>query len=134
MMGVRRAAAILGLLVIVLSLATGTSDAKRHKKGHAWASGITLVNSAPTAFDGKVSSKLGACRSQRLVTIYYTDPQTGQTQPLSVQRTANDGRYQVSLTTPAYAGTYQAQVSKQRIRAQDAPQTCRGAKSAVVRI
>jgi hypothetical protein len=136
MVGLRRAAVILLSVVLTLSIAAAVAGANKHKKrkGKVWASEITLVHALPTEFTGRVTSKLGACGSQRLVTVYYTDPQTGQTQPISVQRTGGDGRYQVTLPTPAYAGTYQAQVSKQRIRAQKAPQTCRFAESPSVRV
>ena len=123
-------------VVLALSLASTVAGAKKHKKrkGKVWASEITLVHAVPTEFTGRVTSNLGACGSQRLVTLFYTDPQTGQTQPISVQRTGGDGRYQVTLPAPAYAGTYLAQVSQQRIRARKAPQTCRFAQSASVRV
>ena len=135
MVRLRRAVAVLVVLVLVLSFATAAGAGKRkHPKGQVWRSKITVVHPTPTQFSGTVSSKLGACRSQRLVTVFYTDPQTGQTQPVSVQRTTKDGRYLVNLTMPAYAGTYQAQVSKQRIRARKAPQTCKGAVSSTLTV
>ena len=91
---------------------------KRHKK-RGYATRVTLTHPSDTQFTGRVSSKLKACRNQRLVTVYYTDPFTGQIQPVSVQRTNKSGRYQVDLTHPAYGGNYQAKapkVSKRRTR------------------
>jgi len=135
MVRLRRAVAVLVVLVLVLSFATAAGAGKRkHPKGQVWKSEITLVHATPTQFSGTVSSKLGACRSQRLVTVFYTDPQTGQTQPVSVQRATKDGHYVVNLTMAAYAGVYQAQVSKQRIRAHKAPQTCKGAVSSTLTV
>jgi hypothetical protein len=132
----RRAGVLLLVAALVLALGATLAAGKKHKKrkGKAWASKITLVHPAPTEFTGTVSSKLDACRNRRLVTVYYTDPVTGQTQPLSVQRTGGDGRYEVSLPAPAYAGSYQAQVSEQRIRAHKAPQTCKADLSPVISV
>ena len=94
-----------------------------------WGSTVTLSHSAPAQFSGVVHSKLIGCRKSRLVAVYYFDPTSGQTQPLSVQRADGEGRYQVDLVAPAYVGSYQAIVIAQRIRANHAPQTCRAAKS-----
>jgi hypothetical protein len=74
---------------------------------------------------GTVRSKLTACLKHRLVTVFYTDPSSGNTALLSVQRTDGKGRYQVNLTHPAFAGAYQAQAAKQRTRARKRKQTCR---------
>jgi hypothetical protein len=125
--------------VLMLALCLGAAAAtakKRHRrpKGQKWASQVTLAHPASTQFSGTVSSKLSTCRDARLVTVYYTDPATLQTQPLSVQRTDKSGNYLVSLTAPAYAGTYQVQVSGQRIRAMKAPQTCKAAQSSTVTV
>jgi hypothetical protein len=127
----KRAGALLIVAALVLSLSATLAGAKKKhkKKGKKWSSEITLVQPASTEFSGRVDSGLGACRIHRLVTVFYTDPNTGQTLPLSVQRTDQHGRYVVSLTTPAYAGTYHAEVSEQQIRAKKAPQTCKGAAS-----
>jgi hypothetical protein len=124
------------LLILVLALALGTPLAgakKKHKKkGKSWASTVTLSHTAATQFTGVVGSKLAACRDSRVVTLYYTDPNTGQTQPLSVQRTDGKGGYQVDLTTPAYAGSYMVIVDKRKIRAMKAPQTCKGVTGTMV--
>jgi hypothetical protein len=40
----------------------------------------------------------------------------------------------VTLPTPAYPGTYQAEVLKRKIRAMKAPQTCRDAKSPAISV
>jgi hypothetical protein len=131
---VRRA----GILVVVAALALGSLGAvagakKKHKKkGQSWASQVTLAHPSSTQFTGVVTSKLKACRGSRVVTVSYTDPSTGQTSPLSVQRTDNAGGYQVTLSTPAYAGTYRVRVDQRKIRARKAPQTCKGAESTTV--
>ena len=131
---VRRA----GILLVVAALALGSLGAvagakKKHKKkGHKWASQVTLTHPSSTQFTGRVSSKLKACRGSRVVTVTYTDPSTGQTSPLSVQRTDNAGNYEVTLTTPAYTGTYQVQVDQRKIRAMKARQTCKAAVSTAV--
>ena len=126
-----------GILAVAIALAMGLvvapgSAKKRHKPtGTRWASSVTLGHPSPTEFSGHVGSKLAACRRARLVAVYYTDPTTGWTQPLSVQRAARDGRYQVSLAAPAYAGSYQAVIVKQRI---SGPQTCKQARSSPVNV
>lgn len=130
---VRRA----GIVLIVAALALGSlgavAGAKKHKKkGQKWASQVTLSHPSTTQFTGRVGSKLKACRGSRVVTVTYTDPSTGQTSPLSVQRTDNAGEYRVALTTPAYAGVYQVQVDRRKIRAMKALQTCKAAQSNTV--
>jgi hypothetical protein len=112
MLGIRRAGIV--LLVVALTLALGVAVAgakKKHKKK---------------------KSKLDACRDSRVATLYYTDPNTGETRPLAVQRTDSKGNYQMALTTPAYAGSYQVIVVEQKIRAMKAPQICNAATSAAV--
>jgi hypothetical protein len=131
---VRRAGILLTVLVVALGLGGAAAGAKKkHKRiGKSWASQVTLTTPTSTEFDGVVSSKLPACRGSRVVTVFYTDPNTSQTSPLSVQRTNNHGRYQVTLPTPAYPGTYQAEVAQRKIRALKAKQTCGKAKSSLV--
>jgi hypothetical protein len=129
----RRAGAV--LIVAVLAPALGGAVAvakKKHRKGHVWGSKITLTHPSATRFNGKVDSNLAACRKHRLVNVFYTDPGTGTTTLLSVQRTDGKGRYEVDLPQAAFKGTYQAQEIKQRIRARKAPQTCKGAVSGVI--
>ena len=124
-----------GILAMAIALAIGLlaspgAAKKRHRqKGTLWRSTVTLRHATPTQFSGTVGSKLAACRKARLVAIYYTDPTTGWTQPLSVQRADGDGQYRVSLAAPAYVGSYQAIIIEQRIRADHAPQRCKQAKS-----
>src|SRR3954453_9277639 len=136
-MGAMRRAGIV-LLVVVLAIGLGVAAAdgkKKHKKkAKKWPSQVTLSHPTDTQFTGVVSSKLDACRDTRLIGLYYTDAVTGQTQPLSVQRTNGKGHYQVDLPKPAYAGTYQVQLVEQRIRAMKAPQICKGAQSNVVTV
>jgi hypothetical protein len=133
MVQLRRAAVV--LLVVALALAVGGSLAaakkkKKHKpKGGTWASQVTLTLPTITHFEGTVSSELDACRGQRLVTVYYKDPNSENYLPLSVQRTDNDGRYAFDLPKPAYPGTYQAQLEEQRVHARKASQMCQGAPS-----
>jgi hypothetical protein len=122
-----------GILTVAIALAIGLlvtpgTAKKRHKR---WASSVTLSHPSPSRFSGTVRSKLGECRRARLVAVYYTDPTTGWTQPISVQRAQRDGSYQVSLPNPAYAGSYQAIIIKQRIRAK---QTCKQARSGPVEV
>ena len=122
------------LIIVVVAFGLSGAVAGAKKKNHKWPSQVTLTHPSSTQFAGKVTSRLAACRDSRLVTLYYTDPITLQTQPLSVQRTDKAGHYQVDLTTPAYPGSYRVQLSKQRIRALKAPQTCKGAQSSVVAV
>src|SRR4051794_22300146 len=98
-MGAMRRAGIV-LLVVVLAIGLGVAAAdgkKKHKKAKKWPSQVTLSHPTDTQFTGVVSSKLDACRDTRLIGLYYTDAVTGQTQPLSVQRTNGKGHYQVDL-------------------------------------
>jgi hypothetical protein len=131
---VRRAGILLTVLVLAIGLAGAVAGAKKkHKrKGASWPSKVTLAHPSSTQFTGTVGSKLGACRDSRVVKLTYTDPNTGQTWPLSVQRTDGGGGYQVTLTTPAYAGTYQVLVDQRKIRAMKATQTCKATQSSVV--
>jgi len=108
-------------------LGAPTTDGKK-RKTRGWSSKVTLTHPAPTLFTGRVSSRLAACRAARLVNLYYTDPGTGETSLLSVQRTNKKGSYRVDLVSPAYAGSYQAIVIGERIKALQRPQKCRGAK------
>ena len=127
---VRRAGILLTVLVVALGLGGATAGAKKHKKkGKAWASQVTLTHPQTNQFAGQVTSKLGACEGSRVVTLFYTDPNTGQTSPLSVQRTDGNGKYQVVLPKDAFFGSYQVQVAQRKIRARKAPQTCKGAES-----
>jgi hypothetical protein len=130
MVALRRAGAL--LLMIVLAVGSSGSVAgakKKHKKGRSWGSSVTLTQAASTQFAGAVSSKLGACAQSRVVTLTYTDPNTNQTLPLSVQRTDAAGGYQVTLTKDAFPGTYRVSVEERRITARKAPQRCLGAES-----
>jgi hypothetical protein len=126
------------MTVVVVALGLGGAAAgatKKHRpKAHAWASKVTLRHPATTQFTGSVSSKLKACRRERVVTLTYTDPQTGQTSPLSVQRTDGKGKYRVVLPKAPFFGTYQAHVAKRKIRALKAPQRCRADSSPAIAV
>jgi hypothetical protein len=130
-MSLRRAGAVLIVLVLALGLGGAVVGAKKKhkKKGHSWGSKITLAHPSGTRFTGKVDSKLAACFEGRLVNVFYTDPGSGQTALLSVQRTDGKGRYEVDLPQDAFPGAYQAQAAKERTRANKAPQTCNEATS-----
>jgi hypothetical protein len=132
----RRAGVLLVVIALALTLGAGLAGAGKHKKhkGKKWASKITLVHPSPTQFTGTVSSKLKPCRAQRVVTVYYTDPLTAQTLPLSVQRTNKKGHYQVDLPKPAFVGSYHAQVAKRKIRALKRKQTCKSAQSGFIAV
>jgi hypothetical protein len=131
---VRRAGILLIVLVVALGLGCATAGAKKKhkKKGTPWNSKVTLTHPQTNQFAGEVSSKLGACEASRVVTLFYTDPNTGQTSPLSVQRTDGKGRYQVVLPRDAFFGSYQVQVAQRKIRARKAPQTCKSAESTTI--
>src|SRR4029077_4140801 len=102
---VRRAGILLTVLVVALGLGGAAAGAKKKhkKKGEAWASQVTLGHPATTQFNGAVDSKLDACRSSRVVTLFYTDPNNGLTSLLSVQRTDGRAKYQVVLPKDAFA-------------------------------
>ena len=120
------------LLVVALTLAVGAAVAgakKKKKKPKRWDSTITLTHPATTQFVGVVGSKQKACRGSRVVTLYYTDPNTGDTRPLSVQRTDDKGHYQVDLTTPAYPGAYKAIVDERSVKVDKKKQICVGSTS-----
>jgi hypothetical protein len=133
---VRRAGILLTVLVVALGLGGAAAGAKKKhkKKGTAWASQVTLGHPATTQFNGAVDSKLDACRSSRVVTLFYTDPNNGLTSLLSVQRTDGRAKYQVVLPKDAFAGTYQVQVAQRKIRAHKAPQTCKAAESPAINV
>jgi hypothetical protein len=137
MVALRRAGALLVVIVIVLGLggALATAKKKHHKKkGRTWVSQVTLTHQTSTQFAGSVISGLGACAGSRVVTLTYTDPSTGQTSPLSVQRTDGAGRYEVTLTRNAFDGTYQVLVAERKIRARKAPQRCLDATSPAITV
>jgi hypothetical protein len=127
----RRAGAVLIIAVLALGLGGTVAGAKKKhkKKGHSWGSKITLSHPSDARFTGKVDSQLAACSEGRLVNVFYTDPGSGQTALLSVQRTDGKGRYEVDLPQPAFPGAYQAQAAHERIRANKAPQTCKESAS-----
>jgi hypothetical protein len=130
----RRAGVLSAVAVLVLDLSATSAADKKKRKGKSWSSAITLVHATSTEFSGRVSSNLKACRPQRLVTVFHTDPHTGQTLPLAVQRTDKQGGYLVALPKPAFSGTYHAEDSEQKIRALRAKQTCKAAQSASVSV
>jgi hypothetical protein len=133
MAGRRRVAAISLVLVIALGVAGGAADAKKkHHRKRGWRTTVTLSQSSSTQFKGKVGSKLRACISKRVVTLYYTDPATLQTQPLSVQRSGGKGKFQVSLTKPAFTGSYYVAVNKRKIRAHGKKQTCKATQGRAI--
>jgi hypothetical protein len=124
----RRVGILLLVVALALALGAGVAGAKK-KKSKKWDSTITLTHPAASQFTGVVGSKLAACRGERVVTLYYTDPNTGDTRPLSVQRTDGAGHYQVNLPTQAYAGAYMAIADVRKVRANKAKQTCKGITS-----
>jgi hypothetical protein len=127
----RRAGVVLIIAVLALGFGGAIAAAKKkHKKGHVWGSKITLQHPSATRFRGTVDSALAACFKGRLVNLFFTDG-TGNQALLSVQRADGMGRYEVDLTQPAYPGVYQAQAAKERIRAKNAPQTCKAANSRI---
>lgn len=118
------------MLVIAVGMATGAADArKKHQSKRGWRTTASLAQASSTRFTGQVSSKLGACAGNRVVTLYYTDPNTLQTQPLSVHRTGGKGKFQIDLTKPAFTGSYYAWVAQRKVRAQGAKQTCNEGQS-----
>ncbi len=129
---VRRAGILLVVLVVALGIGGAVAGAKKKHKKKGWASQITLTHPATNQFAGKVGSKLKGCRGSRVVTLFYTDPYTAQTSPVSVQRTDGKGRYGVVLPKDAFFGTYQAQVAQRKIRALKSKQTCKAAQSATI--
>jgi hypothetical protein len=132
---VRRAGILLIVLAVALGLGGASAGAKKKKrKGKAWESKVTLTHPGSNQFSGTVSSSLGACEGSRVVVLFYTDPNNGQTSPLSVQRTDGKGQYQVALVKPAFPGQYQLEVFQRRIRAMKAPQTCRSAVSPAITV
>jgi len=119
------------MLAFGLGGAIAAAKGKHQKrKGHARGSKITLRHPSPMRFKGTVSSSLAACAKGRLVNVFYTDP-NGNSALVSVQRADGKGRYVVALTQAAYPGVYQAQAAKERIRARQAPQTCKAAHSSI---
>jgi hypothetical protein len=127
----KRAAVVLTAVVLVAAVGTGVAGAKKkHKRKHpSWGSQITVTHPSDNEFDGVVSSKFGPCRDSRVVTLFYTDSLTAQTQPVSVQRTTAKGDYQVVLPQPAYGGSYHAEVAQQNVRIKKVTNTCRAASS-----
>jgi hypothetical protein len=125
------------MIVLVVALGLGGAAAgakKKHHKKRGWRTTVTLTQTSNTRFTGQVSSKLGACIGKRVVTLFYTDPSTLQTQPLSVQRTGGKGKYAVDLTKPAFTGSYYAKVDKRKVRAQKAKQTCKAGQSRAIAV
>lgn len=115
-------------VVAAIGFCWGLADAKKRR---GWATQVTLTHPSDAQFAGRVSSRLKGCRSQRLVNLYYTDPATGQTQPLGVDRTTKKGRYQIDLSKPAFGGTYQTLAPKVSKRGS---LLCRAGKSNVVTV
>ena len=136
MVALRRAGVVLIVAVLALGLGGALAGAKKKhkKKRHAWGSKVNLSHPSPTQFAGTVDSSLAACFKGRLVTVFYTDPSSGNTALLSVQRTDGKGRYRVNLTHSAFAGSYQVQAAKERTRARKKRQACGIADSPILGI
>ena len=115
-------------LAFALSLCWAPAGAAKHR---GFKTKVTLSHPSDTQFAGRVSSKLKGCRKQRVVNLFYTDPVTGQRQPLGVDRTNKKGRYEMDLSRPAFGGTYQTQVPKVSKRKS---LLCRAGKSNVVTV
>jgi hypothetical protein len=111
-------------LALVLGLSWASVGAAKKHRG--FKTKVTLSHPSDSQFAGRVSSKLKGCRKQRLVNLYYTDPATGQTQPLAVDRTNKSGRYQMDLSKAAFGGSYYAQVPKVK---KGGGKRCRAGKS-----
>jgi hypothetical protein len=125
----KRIGIVLLAVVLGFSLSGTLAGAKKRHKRPGFGTKVTLTHPSETQFAGSVRSKLKGCRNQRLVNVYYTDPFTGQTQPISVQRTKKFGKYRVDLPHPAYGGTYQTVAPKVRKRG---TLLCRAGKSNLV--
>lgn len=117
------------LLVLGTCAAIAGAKKKHKKKTRKWDSDITLTHPSDSQFDGVVGSKFDSCRDSRVVTLFYTDAITGQTQPLSVQRTTSKGVYQIGLPQPAYGGTYHSEVAEGNVRVKKVDNTCKAASS-----
>jgi hypothetical protein len=137
MLSIRRAGILILIVALAVTLGAASAGAKKKhkkKKGKRWDSTVTLSHPSATQFTGLVGSKLDACRGSRVITLYYTDPFTSQTQPLSVQRTDGNGAFQVNLTRPAFTGGYQVVVDEGTVAAMKATQTCKGTTSAPITV
>ena len=118
------------MLVVALGLGTVAAGAKKkHHRNRGSRTTVSLTQTSTTQFTGRVGSKLGACVGKRVVTLYYTDPNTLQAQPLSVQRTGGKGKFKMDLTKPAFTGSYYATVDQRKVRAHKAKQTCKASQS-----
>ena len=127
---VRRAGILLIVFLVAFGLGVAAAGAKKkHKRKRGWSTTVMLTQSSSTQFTGEVGSKLGACVGNRVVTLYYTDPTTLQTLPLSVRRTGGKGKFQVDLVKPAFTGSYYVIVDQRKVRARGAKQTCKPAQS-----
>jgi hypothetical protein len=145
----RRAGVVLVVVLLVIVLAViPVADAKKKKKKKrriaTWNSSVTLTHPATTQFSGHVGSKLNACEKDRLVTLYYTDPDDGAVKPLAVQRTGGAGNYQMDLPVAAFPGSYQVVLSRERVvvtkrnkrtkRTTTTTNDCKGSQSSVVTV
>jgi hypothetical protein len=126
-MGRRRAGIV--VVVVAVLVATPVAGAKKHKKVRAWGSKVTLAVASSSQFKGRVSSKLKACRNQRVVNLYFDDPSGAPTVPVGVARTNKKGNYVISVAAPAFSGTYHAELNARKIRAMKRPQKCKAATS-----
>ena len=111
-------------LALVLALCWAPVGAANKHRG--FKTKVTLSHPSDSEFAGRVSSKLKGCRKQRLVNLYYTDPTTGQKQPLAVDRTNKKGRFKMDLSKAAFGGSYYAQAPKVK---KGGTQQCRAGKS-----
>ena len=131
---VRRAGILLTVLVVALGLggAAGGREEEAQEEGQRPGTPGDPGSPSSNQFTGAVGSKLEACRSSRVVTLFYTDPNNGlDLTPLGAAH-RRQGRLQGGLPSDAFAGTYQVQVAQQTIRAHKAPQTCKAAESPAI--
>ena len=125
------------LIVAVLALGLGGALAgakKKHKKRHVWGSKVTLAHPSPTQFAGSGRLEPGGLLQGAPGDRLLHGPEQRKHGAALGSADGRQGPLRVDLTHAAFAGSYQAQAAKERIRARKKRQTCRVADSPILGI
>jgi len=128
--------ALLGAAALTAALGAAGADAKKSKKKTpSRKAKVALAAPTSTQFSVTLTSKFKPCVADRVVDVFYTDPQGDLASvPLAVDRTNKKGKVTFYLPAAAYTGSYSATAEVQKIRARGGPQQCKAATSGAVTV
>jgi len=118
-------AAVLGAITLVAGVATAHEAKYETKK-------VTIRHPDPQTFKGKVRAG-GGCKVDRTVKVTKVDEYGGKGDPVGTTQTDESGRWTMSLSSAATAGTYKAVAKKDTAEGEgDVLHKCKKGTSAVI--